>query len=183
MPALGDAVLATSTAQTCTVFPPAFIGRVTRLVTVFAVALCWSVGYKNLGFLFLARSLRDVEGTLLDVGLRLEELGEELERSFLSTNSPPLGLSSWSRNLLARARAGHEDSGSYSGSRPRRQRITTQQTFPTHSASEGSIAAASTVGSTTSVAGPVSSQAWGRGHGRPGPSRGLTDRRLESSQL
>ncbi|MQL92710.1 hypothetical protein Taro_025339, partial [Colocasia esculenta] len=40
--------------------------------------------------------------------LRLEELGEELERSFLSTNSPPLGLSSWSRNLLARARAGHE---------------------------------------------------------------------------
>ena len=42
------------------------------------------------------------------LGLRLEELGEELERSFLSTNSPPLGLSSWSRNLLARARAGHE---------------------------------------------------------------------------
>ncbi|MQM16823.1 hypothetical protein Taro_049784, partial [Colocasia esculenta] len=40
--------------------------------------------------------------------LRLEELGEELERSFLSTNSPPLGLSSWSRNLLARARTGHE---------------------------------------------------------------------------
>ncbi|MQL92962.1 hypothetical protein Taro_025603 [Colocasia esculenta] len=42
------------------------------------------------------------------LGLRLEELGEELERSFLSTNSPPLGLSSWFRNLLARARAGHE---------------------------------------------------------------------------
>ena len=42
------------------------------------------------------------------LGLRLEELGEELERSFLSTNSPPLGLSSWSRNLLAQARAGHE---------------------------------------------------------------------------
>ncbi|MQM06010.1 hypothetical protein Taro_038828, partial [Colocasia esculenta] len=40
--------------------------------------------------------------------LRLEELGEELERSFLSTKSPPLGLSSWSRNLLARARTGHE---------------------------------------------------------------------------
>ncbi|MQL78432.1 hypothetical protein Taro_010871 [Colocasia esculenta] len=43
----------------------------------------------------------------LTQGLRLEELGEELERSFLSTNSPPLGLSSWSRNLLARDRAGH----------------------------------------------------------------------------
>ncbi|MQM14670.1 hypothetical protein Taro_047605 [Colocasia esculenta] len=42
------------------------------------------------------------------LGLRLEELREELERSFLSTNSPPLGLSSWSRNLLARARAGYE---------------------------------------------------------------------------
>ncbi|MQL72966.1 hypothetical protein Taro_005309 [Colocasia esculenta] len=42
------------------------------------------------------------------LGLRLKELGEELERSFLSTNSPPLGLSSWSRNLLARARAGLE---------------------------------------------------------------------------
>ncbi|MQL95102.1 hypothetical protein Taro_027768 [Colocasia esculenta] len=37
----------------------------------------------------------------LTQGLRIEELGEELERSFLSTNSPPLGLSSWSRNLLA----------------------------------------------------------------------------------
>ncbi|MQL95206.1 hypothetical protein Taro_027870 [Colocasia esculenta] len=72
--------------------------------------------------------------------------------------------------------------GSYSGSRPRRQRITAQQTFPTHSASEGSAAAASTVGSTTSAAGPVSSQAWGREHGRRGPSRGLTDRRLESGQ-
>ena len=33
---------------------------------------------------------------------------EELERSFLSTNYPPLVISSWSRNLLARARAGHE---------------------------------------------------------------------------
>ncbi|MQL74307.1 hypothetical protein Taro_006665 [Colocasia esculenta] len=44
------------------------------------------------------------------------------------------------------------DGGSYSGSRPRRQHITAQQTFPTHSASEGSAAAASTVGSTTSVA-------------------------------
>ncbi|MQL68134.1 hypothetical protein Taro_000391, partial [Colocasia esculenta] len=54
--------------------------------------------------------------------------------------------------------------------------------FPTHSASEGSAVAASTVGSTTSVAGLVSSQTWGRGHGRRGPSRGLTDRRLESGQ-
>ncbi|MQL72258.1 hypothetical protein Taro_004586 [Colocasia esculenta] len=44
------------------------------------------------------------------------------------------------------------DGGSYSGSRPRRQRIAVQQTFPTHSASEGSAAAALTVGSTTSVA-------------------------------
>ncbi|MQL73820.1 hypothetical protein Taro_006145 [Colocasia esculenta] len=34
--------------------------------------------------------------------------------------------------------------GSYSGSRPRRQRITSQQTIPTHSASEGSTVAAST---------------------------------------
>ncbi|MQL90045.1 hypothetical protein Taro_022626 [Colocasia esculenta] len=72
--------------------------------------------------------------------------------------------------------------GSYSGSRPRRQRITAQQTIPTHSASEGSAAAVSTVGSTTSVAGTVSSQAWGKGHGRRGPSRGVTDRRLESGQ-
>ncbi|MQM04732.1 hypothetical protein Taro_037536 [Colocasia esculenta] len=40
--------------------------------------------------------------TEIATGLRLEELGEELERSFLSTNSPPLVLSSWSRNLLAR---------------------------------------------------------------------------------
>ncbi|MQM22135.1 hypothetical protein Taro_055183, partial [Colocasia esculenta] len=31
-------------------------------------------------------------------------------------------------------------------------------------------------------AGPVSAQTWGRGHGRRGPSRGLTDRRLESGQ-
>ncbi|MQM06885.1 hypothetical protein Taro_039716 [Colocasia esculenta] len=44
-------------------------------------------------------------------GLRLEELEEELEGSFLSTNSPPLDLSSWSKNLLARARAGHEVAG------------------------------------------------------------------------
>ncbi|MQM13618.1 hypothetical protein Taro_046544 [Colocasia esculenta] len=72
--------------------------------------------------------------------------------------------------------------GSYSGSRPRRQRTTVQQTFPTHSASEGFVAASSTVGSTTSVAGSVSTQTWGRGHGRRGPSRGLTDRRLESGQ-
>ncbi|MQL96869.1 hypothetical protein Taro_029553 [Colocasia esculenta] len=72
--------------------------------------------------------------------------------------------------------------GSYSGSRPRRQRITSQQTIPTHSASEGSAAAVSTVGSTASIAGPISSQAWGRGHGRRGLSRGVTDRRLESFQ-
>ncbi|MQM00612.1 hypothetical protein Taro_033348 [Colocasia esculenta] len=45
------------------------------------------------------------------------------------------------------------DGGSYSGLRPRRQRTTVQQTFPTHSASEGSVVASSTVGSTTSVAG------------------------------
>ncbi|MQL83185.1 hypothetical protein Taro_015665 [Colocasia esculenta] len=74
------------------------------------------------------------------------------------------------------------DGGSYSGSRPRRQRITMQQTFPTHSASEGSVAAALTDGSTTSIVGSVSSQAWGQGHGRWGPSRVLTDRRLESGQ-
>ncbi|MQM07649.1 hypothetical protein Taro_040491 [Colocasia esculenta] len=66
------------------------------------------------------------------------------------------------------------DGGSYSGSRPRRQCTTVQQTFPTHSTSKGSVVASSTVGSTTSVA--------GRGHGRQGPSRRLTDRRLESDQ-
>ncbi|MQM16150.1 hypothetical protein Taro_049105 [Colocasia esculenta] len=32
------------------------------------------------------------------------------------------------------------------------------------------------------IVGPVSSQAWGKGHGRRGPSRGVTDRRLESGQ-
>ncbi|MQM05428.1 hypothetical protein Taro_038238, partial [Colocasia esculenta] len=41
------------------------------------------------------------------------------------------------------------DGSSYSGSRPRRQRITVEQTFPTHSASEGSAAVVLTVGSTT----------------------------------
>ncbi|MQM17206.1 hypothetical protein Taro_050175 [Colocasia esculenta] len=71
---------------------------------------------------------------------------------------------------------------SYTDSRPWRQCITSQQTIPIHSASEGSTVAASTVGSTTSVAGPVSSQAWGRGHGRRGPSRGVTEMRLESGQ-
>ncbi|MQL99507.1 hypothetical protein Taro_032232, partial [Colocasia esculenta] len=75
------------------------------------------------------------------------------------------------------------DGGSYSGSRPRRQRTTVQQTFPTHSPSEGSVAISSTVGSTTSVlAWSVSTQTWGRGHGRRGPSRGLTDRRSEFGQ-
>ncbi|MQM20599.1 hypothetical protein Taro_053623 [Colocasia esculenta] len=74
------------------------------------------------------------------------------------------------------------DGGSYSGSRPWRQRTTVQQTFPTHSASEGSVAASSMVSSTTSIAGPVFTQTWGRGHGRRGPSRGLTDRRLEFGQ-
>ncbi|MQL77163.1 hypothetical protein Taro_009563 [Colocasia esculenta] len=72
--------------------------------------------------------------------------------------------------------------GSYSGLMPRRQRITSQQTILTHSASEGSAAAISTVGSTTFVAGPVSSQAWGRGYGRRGLSRDVTDRRLEFGQ-
>ncbi|MQM00264.1 hypothetical protein Taro_032996 [Colocasia esculenta] len=43
------------------------------------------------------------------------------------------------------------DGGSYSGSRPWRQRTIVQQTFPTHSASEGSVAASLTVGCTTSV--------------------------------
>ncbi|MQM21047.1 hypothetical protein Taro_054077, partial [Colocasia esculenta] len=56
----------------------------------------------------LSRSDRDRGHCRDRAWLRLEELREELERSFLSTNSPPLGLSSWSRNLLARARAGHE---------------------------------------------------------------------------
>ncbi|MQM00718.1 hypothetical protein Taro_033458 [Colocasia esculenta] len=74
------------------------------------------------------------------------------------------------------------DDGSYSGSRPRRQRTTVQQTFPTHSVSEGFAATSSMVGSTTSVVGLVSTQTWGRGHGRRGPSRGLTDRRLEFGQ-
>ncbi|MQL83019.1 hypothetical protein Taro_015499 [Colocasia esculenta] len=72
-------------------------------------------------------------------------------------------------------------SGSHSGSRPRRQRITLQQNAPTLS-SPLSSATASTVGSTSSIAGPVSSQAWGRGHGRRGPSRGVTDRWLETGQ-
>ncbi|MQM07055.1 hypothetical protein Taro_039888 [Colocasia esculenta] len=67
--ALGDAVLATSTAQTCAGFPPALVSGVTGLVTVLAVALGWSVGYEDLGFPFLVGSLRDVEGTLLAVGL------------------------------------------------------------------------------------------------------------------
>ncbi|MQL96840.1 hypothetical protein Taro_029518 [Colocasia esculenta] len=71
------------------------------------------------------------------------------------------------------------DGGSYSGSRPRRQRTTVQQTFPTHATLEGSVVASSAVGS---VAEPISTQTWGRGHGRRGPSRGLTDRRLESGQ-
>ncbi|MQL96653.1 hypothetical protein Taro_029330 [Colocasia esculenta] len=53
-------------------------------------------------------SLSQVRQQIATTGFRLEELGEELERSFLSTNSPPLGLSSWSRNLLAQARAGHD---------------------------------------------------------------------------
>ncbi|MQM20445.1 hypothetical protein Taro_053466 [Colocasia esculenta] len=65
--ALRDAVLATFAVQTRVGFPPAFISRVTRLVTVFAVALYWSVGYENLGFPLLTRSLRDVEGALLAV--------------------------------------------------------------------------------------------------------------------
>ncbi|MQM00994.1 hypothetical protein Taro_033738 [Colocasia esculenta] len=61
-------MLTTSAAQTRSDFSPALISRVTRLVTVFAVALRWSVGYENLGFPFLARSLCDVEGRLLAVG-------------------------------------------------------------------------------------------------------------------
>ncbi|MQM06295.1 hypothetical protein Taro_039108, partial [Colocasia esculenta] len=43
------------------------------------------------------------------------------------------------------------DGGSYSGSRPRKQRTIVQQTFPTHSASEGSVAASSTVGSVADI--------------------------------
>ncbi|MQL88939.1 hypothetical protein Taro_021507, partial [Colocasia esculenta] len=61
------------------------------------------------------------------------------------------------------------DGGSYSGSRPWRHRTTVQQTFPTHSASEGSVVASSAVGSVAE-------------HGRRGPSRSLTDRRLEYGQ-
>ncbi|MQL83788.1 hypothetical protein Taro_016285 [Colocasia esculenta] len=72
-------------------------------------------------------------------------------------------------------------SGSHSGSRSWRQRIILQQNVPTLS-SPLSSAAASTVGSTSSIARPVSSQAWGRQHGRRGPSRGVTDRRLETRQ-
>ncbi|MQM07663.1 hypothetical protein Taro_040505 [Colocasia esculenta] len=74
------------------------------------------------------------------------------------------------------------DGVSYSGSRPRRQHTTVQQTFPTHSTSKGSVAASSMVGSIVFVAGPVSTQTWGRGHGRRGPCRGLTSKRLESGQ-
>ncbi|MQM09296.1 hypothetical protein Taro_042165, partial [Colocasia esculenta] len=65
--ALGDAVLATFVAQTCADFPPAFVNSVTWLVTMVAVALGWSVGYEDLQFHFLAGSLCDVEGTLLDI--------------------------------------------------------------------------------------------------------------------
>ncbi|MQL75531.1 hypothetical protein Taro_007926, partial [Colocasia esculenta] len=43
------------------------------------------------------------------------------------------------------------DGGSYSGSRPRRQRTTVQQTFPTHSASEESVATSSAVGSVADI--------------------------------
>ncbi|MQL93526.1 hypothetical protein Taro_026173 [Colocasia esculenta] len=42
------------------------------------------------------------------MGFEGEELRKKLGRSFLPTISPPLGLSSWSSNLLARARAGNE---------------------------------------------------------------------------
>ncbi|MQM21412.1 hypothetical protein Taro_054452 [Colocasia esculenta] len=66
--ALGYAMLTTSAAQTRSSFSSALISCVTRLVTVFAVALRWSVGYKNLGFPFLARPLCDVEGMLLAIG-------------------------------------------------------------------------------------------------------------------
>ncbi|MQM18337.1 hypothetical protein Taro_051327 [Colocasia esculenta] len=60
--ALRDAVLAASTAQTCASFPPAFISRVTKLVTVFVVAFCWSGknlknSGKNLGDLSSPRIL------------------------------------------------------------------------------------------------------------------------------
>ncbi|MQM21517.1 hypothetical protein Taro_054560 [Colocasia esculenta] len=72
-------------------------------------------------------------------------------------------------------------SGSHSGSRPRRQRITLQQNASTVS-NPLSSAVASTVGSTSSIAGLVSSQAWGRGHGCWGPSRCVTNRRLETGQ-
>ncbi|MQM06463.1 hypothetical protein Taro_039286 [Colocasia esculenta] len=60
-------MLTTSAVQTRSSFSPTLISRVTRLVTVLAVALRWSVGYENLGSPFFARSLRDVEGMLLAV--------------------------------------------------------------------------------------------------------------------
>ncbi|MQL89195.1 hypothetical protein Taro_021769 [Colocasia esculenta] len=65
--ALGDAVLATSAAQTCANFPPAFVSSVTWLVTMLAIAFGWSVGYEDLGFSFLAGPLCDVEGTFLAI--------------------------------------------------------------------------------------------------------------------
>ncbi|MQL80193.1 hypothetical protein Taro_012645 [Colocasia esculenta] len=62
--ALGDAVLAASTVQTCVEFPPAFICCVTWLVTVLTVTFRCSVWDNIFGFPFLAGSLRDVEGTV-----------------------------------------------------------------------------------------------------------------------
>ncbi|MQL96950.1 hypothetical protein Taro_029634 [Colocasia esculenta] len=84
MPALRDTVLTTSAAQTCADFPSAFLNRVTRLHTVFAVAL--SAGYENLGFPFLARSLRDVKGMLLAVVLSFIRIHGSVEPRWVQTS-------------------------------------------------------------------------------------------------
>ncbi|MQL90271.1 hypothetical protein Taro_022863 [Colocasia esculenta] len=58
-------MLAASTAQTCVDLPTVFISCVTWLVTMLTVAFRWSIGNEDFGFLFLARSFRDAERTLL----------------------------------------------------------------------------------------------------------------------
>ncbi|MQL72452.1 hypothetical protein Taro_004789 [Colocasia esculenta] len=82
--ALGDAVLATSIAQTCVDFPPAFVNSVTWLVTMLAVAFGWSVGYEDLSifqqlsFLYHLSVGLDVERCQLGNVLRLKAVEEAL---------------------------------------------------------------------------------------------------------
>ncbi|MQM13999.1 hypothetical protein Taro_046927 [Colocasia esculenta] len=81
--ALRNTVLTTSTAQTCADLPPAFVSSVTRLVTMLAIAFCWSVGDRDLGFPFLAGSFRDVERTLLAISLA-PEFEREKDRPWIA---------------------------------------------------------------------------------------------------